>query len=170
MSADKYLSLDDALKEEIEIKAPFISPGPQSDPFLAAVDPSTGQFDPTYIPGSEVCAVEASENLTANDLVNFFDDAGTIKVRKADGSAYSTRAMGFVKAAFTTGQTAIVFGEGIVSGQTGLDPAVAVFLSTTPGLSAQTPPSGAGQIWQVVGSAFSDTQYKFEAAVPRRRS
>lgn len=170
MGADKYLSLDDTLKEEKEIQAPTVSPGPQAVGFLAAVDPVTGQFDISFIPGSEVCVVEASENLAAWDMISFFDDAGTIKVRKADASAHITRCMGFVAKSWTMGQQATVFGEGIVSGQSGLDPANPVFLSTTAGLTSQTPANGAGDIWQEVGEAFSPTQFKFERQTPRRRA
>lgn len=165
MSIETYTYLDDADKKRKEVAGVLTSPGATSpNPAgLAQLDPETGQFHPSLIPGSEVCVIEASENLAANDLVNIWDDGGTFKVRKADASSYDTRAMGFVKESVTSGQDADVFGEGIVSGQTGLDPADEVFLSaTTAGATTQTPPASSGDIWQAVGTPISATQFKFE--------
>lgn len=161
MAVNKYLTLDDTGKKNQEVTAVTTSPG-TGVPAIPALDPATGQLSPTLIPGSEDVALEASEDLSANDLVNIWDDAGTFKVRKADASSFATRAMGFVQSAYLTGVIATVKGEGIVSGQVGLDPADDIFTSTTPGESTQTPATGTGQVWQSVGNAVSATQFSFE--------
>ena len=161
MAINKYLTLDDTGNKQQEVTAIVASPG-TGQSAIPSLDPATGQLSPTIIPGGEDVALEASEDLSANDLVNIWDDAGTFKVRKADASSFATRAMGFVQAAYLTGAIAVVKGEGIVSGQVGLDPADDVFLSTTPGETSQSPATGTAEVWQTVGHPVSATQFAFE--------
>ncbi len=80
---------------------------------ILALDPS-GKIDVSVLPtgvGPDVKLVEASEDLGAGNYVNFFDDAGTEKVRLADNSN-GRAADGWVESAFLTGETAEVFFEG----------------------------------------------------------
>lgn len=161
MAINKFITLDDVTGKQQEVEAVTTSPG-TGVPAIPSLDPATGQLSPTIIPGSEDVALEASEALAANDLVNIWDDAGTFKVRKADASSFATRAMGFVTSAYLVGEIAVVKGEGIVSGQVGLNPGDDVFASTTPGEATQTPASGTGEVWQTVGNPVSATQFSFE--------
>jgi hypothetical protein len=72
---------------------------------------SSGLLDETFLPtgvGPEIFTAPASEDLAAGDFVNFWNDSGTLKARKADGSADKPW-HGFVKAAVTTGSNATVY-------------------------------------------------------------
>lgn len=121
-----------------------------------------GFIDPSFLPDSEQTVKIAGESLTARDAVNIYNDTGTAKVRKADASSFGTRAMGFVKDNFDADDPATVFSEGVVGGFTGLTIGNPVFLSTTSGEITQTPPTGAGDIWQIVGEAYSATEIRIE--------
>lgn len=75
---------------------------------------SNGKLDPSVLPvgvGPDVAIVEASEDLTAGQYVNIFDDAGTIKARLADNSN-SRPAHGWANAAALTGANVTVYFEG----------------------------------------------------------
>ena len=91
----------------------------------------------------------ASEALSANQLVNVWDDSGAAKVQLANASSGKV-AHGFVSASVSSGGTATVFFAGLISGLTGLTPGV-VWLDTTPGGVVSTPPSGTGDYQQPVG-------------------
>lgn len=121
-----------------------------------------GFIDPSLLPDSEQVVKTAGESLSARDAVNIYDDAGTAKVRKADASAFSTRAMGFVKDNFDADDPATVFSEGIIGGFAGLTIGAPVFLSVTSGAITQTPPTASGEVWQQVGEAYSATEIRIE--------
>lgn len=110
-------------------------------------------------------AVVASEALSAGDLVNVWDDAGTPKLRKASALAKGKEANGFVTAAYGAGATATLNFGGVDSAATGLTPGP-IWLSTTPGRAQSTPPTGAGQVVQRVGFAYSATEFMFQPQVP----
>jgi hypothetical protein len=117
---------------------------------------------PTGI-AADTAAVVASEALAAGDYVNVWNDGGTPKVRKADGSTTGKEAHGFVIAGFASAATATVYFEGSnnqVTGQT----AGNVYLSAaTAGLGTTTAPSTAGQVVQRLGFATSATNVNFDA-------
>lgn len=120
---------------------------------------AAGRLDTTMMPtgvGADTAVVAASENLAAGDWVNVWSDAGTPKVRKADATTAGKEAMGFVIGAATAGQNATVYFEGSNTGVTGMT-AGRVYLSTTPGVGSNTPPSAAGNIVQLVGFATAPT-------------
>ena len=131
---------------------------------------AAGEIDQSMMPagiGADTLAIVASEDLLAGDLVNIFDDAGTVKVRKAVATGVSTRASGFVLEPFLTGASASVYLEGkntsaIGTFAGGLD----VFLSTTAGEVTNTAPSGTGNIAQLVGRAVSNSAITTEMAQP----
>jgi hypothetical protein len=123
---------------------------------------ATGKIDPSFLPESETAVKEAFEDLDALDFVNIFSDGGTEKVRKADGSLFSTRAHGIVLNNFLDGENATVVSEGIIGGFTGLTIGDPVFLSTTSGDVTQTPPTGTDEVWQKVGDAYSATEIRLE--------
>jgi len=127
---------------------------------------ANGKIDGSLLPASEEFGREASEALAALDFVNVFDDGGTAKVRKADGSAFATRATGYVLDNYVATDTAQIFGEGIMAGFAGLTIGAPVFLSqTTPGAITQSPSlanAGGTDVWQVLGEAVSATEVRVE--------
>lgn len=129
----------------------------------------TGKIDVTILPtgvGPDTASITSSENLAAGDLVNVWDDAGTVKVRKADATAEGKEAMGFVLAGVTAPAAATVYFEGQLTGLTGLTRGARQYLSTTPGGRVETAPSGAGNVAQEVGHAISTTVMVFEPQMP----
>jgi hypothetical protein len=79
-------------------------------------------------------------------------------VRKADATAEGKEANGFVKQAFANAAAATVITEGTLAGLTGLTTGARYYLSTTAGLVTITPPSGAGNVVQFLGTASSATE------------
>ena len=127
---------------------------------------AAGRLDVTTLPvgvGADVNVVLASEALAAGDLVNIWNDAGTAKVRKADGSTTGKYAMGYVKAAVSSGASATVYADGTNDGLTGITPGPLWLSATVPGGVTSTPPSGGGQTVQLVGWGVSSTAYDFQA-------
>ena len=125
-----------------------------------------GDIDQSMLPpgvAPDIASIECSENLTAGDFVNIYDDAATAKCRRADATTAGKHAQGFVISGFSTGQMASVFFEGVnnaVSGHTAGD----VYLDTTPGAATSTPPSSAGNIVQKLGVASAATAINVEFA------
>ena len=106
--------------------------------------------------------VIASENLSAGNLVDIWNDGGTAKARKADaGSGANYAADGFVIAAVTAGNTARVFVAGTNNAVAGVTPGQTLYLSTTAGGTTTAAPTGAGQLVQEVGVATSSTTMVF---------
>lgn len=136
---------------------------------LVALD-SAGKIDLSMMPtgvGADTATIVCSENLAAGDLVNLWDDSGTIKVRKADASN-GRRADGFVLSAYTTAQSALVYFEGSVTGLSSLTLGSTYYLSdSTPGgLTTTAPTSGAGKIQQEVGRCRLASALVFEPQAP----
>ncbi len=128
---------------------------------------AAGRLDNTMMPvgiGADTAIITASEALSAGDLVNIWNSSGA-KVRKADATTAGKEAHGFVIAAVGNGASATVYFEGTNSNVSGLTPGVQ-YLSTTPGLSTATPPSGAGNVVQRVGFATSATALNFQSQPP----
>lgn len=129
----------------------------------------TGRLDPSIMPvgiGQDALSCPASEALSAGNYVNIWNDAGTVKARKADATAEGKEANGFVTAAVASAATATVFFEGRNTGLTGLTPGVRQYLSTTPGTATTTAPVAAGNIVQFLGVAVSTTSVDFEPSDP----
>lgn len=134
---------------------------------LPALDAS-GKLDTSFMPtgvAADTAAIATSETLAAGNLVNVWDNAGAAAVRKADASSAGKEAHGFVLAAFTHPTTATVYFEGNNSAVTGLTPG-RQYLSTTPGLTTTTPPSGSGNLVQIVGTATAATNLNFQESTP----
>ena len=122
--------------------------------------------------GADIKVCPASENLSDGDMVNLFDDAGTMKVRKADASGgHAKAADGFVKAAVSSGQDASVYlDKGINSGLSGLTPGAKYYLSATAGGVTTTAPTTTGHIWQPIGKALSATELSVDIGEPILRA
>lgn len=129
---------------------------------------STGKIDTSLMPvgiGAATESIVASEALSAGDIVNIWNDAGTRKARKADASN-GRIAHGFVISSVSNAANATVYLSGNITGLTGLTIGANYFLSSTPGTFTTTPPSTAGQTIQMVGYAVSTTTINFRPLTP----
>jgi hypothetical protein len=127
-----------------------------------------GKVDITLMPngvGADTFVANASENLAAGDLVNIWDDSGTVKVRKASNADPGKPADGFVSGAVTSGASATVFLDGTVTGLSGLDPAIQHFLGVD-GAVTDTAPTSSGTIIQPIGTSVSASAVAFERGQP----
>lgn len=162
MAAKKYLALVAGVFKEIV--ATVVSAGAADDGKIVALD-ANGKLDLTVMPtgiGPDVNTLTASEALSANDLVNVWNDAGTAKMRKAD-AASNKPANGFVLAAVSSGASGTMYSEGTNAGLTGLTAGPLYLSATTPGGVSNSAPTDPGQIVQRVGVAVSATAMNFEA-------
>jgi len=106
----------------------------------------------------------ASESLTVGP-VNVWNDSGTARVRKASAADIAHIANGCVTAAVASGATATVYTSNILTGLTGLTVGP-LYLSTTPGAFATTPPASTGNVLQRVGFAISSSSCVFTTSEP----
>lgn len=165
MSLNKFISIntDGDLQEEQAIN---VSAGAGDADKIVSTN-ADGKIDETLIPGSETLTLMASENLTAGDWVNVWNDAGTPKMRKADASnGMSHEAHGFVLSTITSGATGKFYGEGINTQVSGLTVGGTYFLGDTPGTESATPPTTSGYILQKLGVAVGATAIKCELSNP----
>jgi len=135
---------------------------------IASLDGS-GKFPISMMPsgiGAETKVLPASEALSSGDLLNIFDDTGTTKVRKADGTSYKP-ADGFTLAAVESGANATVYLDGVNTGVTSLTGGTEYYLSKTAG-GVTTDVSGytTGNIVQFVGKATAAGELNFERGEP----
>lgn len=162
MAASKYLALIGGRIREVF--ATVTSAGAADDGKIVALG-TDGRIDSSVMPvgiGAEVKTIQASENLSAGNLVNIWNSAGQFRVRKADATTSGKEANGFVLSAVTSGQNATVYLEGTLTGLGGMLPG-RMYLSTIPGEATATPPSGSGNVVQYIGDAVSTTEITFEA-------
>jgi hypothetical protein len=155
--ADKYLKLVSGIPTGTE--ATISSAGAGDSGKIVALDTS-GLLSITMMPvgvTADVRLVVASENLAAGDLVNLWNDGGTLKARKAIATGLGTRASGFVLSAFSTSATATVYIKGNNDQLSGLTAGDFLFLSATAGLVTATAPTTSGQVAQQVGQAITAT-------------
>lgn len=151
-----------------EVVGVVVSAGAGNDGDIPALD-STGKLDTSVMPtgiGADTKSITASESLSAGDWVNVWDDAGTIKVRKADATTAGKEADGFVLSAVTSGNAATVYFEGTNTQNSGLTLGARYYLHTTAGSETSTAPSGSGNVVQYLGKAVSATEIAFEAGEP----
>jgi hypothetical protein len=164
--ADKYIKNNSGQLAEVE--ATTSSSGAGSAGKIVALD-SAGKLDNTMMPtgiGATTKLAATTESLSAGDLVNLFNDSGTIKARKADASN-GRRAVGFVLSAVTSPNNATVYLDGTITGLTGLTPGAAYYLSgATAGAATATAPTTSGYISQEIGIALSATEINFEEQQP----
>lgn len=122
---------------------------------------SDGKIDSTLMPAgvaADTVVAPASENLSAGDWVNLWNDGGTLKVRKADATTAGKEADGFVLTAVTAPANATVYREGTNSQQSGLTIGAEYWLSTTAGQPTNTSPVADGNVSQFLGKAKSATE------------
>jgi hypothetical protein len=126
-----------------------------------------GRIDPSLMPTgfeSQVKLFPASEDLAAGNLVNIWDDSGTLKLRVADASL-SRPADGYVKSAALTGANASMYLEGVNNQVSGLTVG-RVWLGNAGAVTNTPPVSGSGGISQIVGSTLATTELEFEPNDP----
>lgn len=164
--AEKYLKNNGGQYAEVE--ATVTSAGAGDAGKIVGLDGS-GKLSTTVMPsgiGAETKVAATTENLSAGDLVNLYNDSGTIKARKADASN-GRRAHGFVLSATTSPANATVYLEGTITGLTSLTPGAPYYLSgSTAGAATSTAPSTAGYISQEIGYSLSATEITFEPQQP----
>lgn len=163
--AEKYIKNNNGQLTEQE--ALIVSTGAGDAGKIPALD-ATGKLDNSLMPtgiGADTASISASENLTAGDFVNIYDDAGTTKCRKADATTSGKEAHGFVLSSVTAPANATVYFEGTNDQCSGLT-AGTLFLSTTAGGATSTAPSASGNVVQRLGVAVSATAMNFEYAQP----
>jgi len=129
-----------------------------------------GKLDSSFMPsgvGAETRSVVASEALSAGNLVNLHNNAGTLNMRKADATAAGKQANGFVLGAVSATASGTLYPEeAVITGLTGLTPGTTYYLHTTAGGITNTPPSAAGNVVQEVGVALSATELLFRPRQP----
>lgn len=147
----------------------IVSAGAGNSGDLAALD-ATGKLDASVMPlgvGVNTRSVVCSENLAAGDVVNFYNNSGTLNARKADATAEGKEVNAFVKAAFLSGATAVCYlPDNIITGLSGLTPGARQYLHTTAGTLTETAPSTAGNVVQMIGTALSATEVEFDPEEP----
>jgi len=166
MAGNKFLKLSSGqLAEELSLQS---SVGAGDAGKIVALD-AAGRIDNSMMPigiGADTKSIASSENLAAGDLVNIYDNGGTINCRKADASN-GRRAHGFVLASVTSPANATVYFEGTITGLTGLTPGATLYLSgATAGAVTATAPSTPAHIVQEIGAAASATEVTFEPQQP----
>lgn len=164
--AEKYIKNNAGQLAEVE--ATVVSTGTNEAGKIIALDAS-GKIDTTILPtgiGAQTKVAATSESLSAGQLVNLWNDSGTIKARKADASN-GRRAHGFVLTGVTSPNNATVYLDGTITGLTSLTPGATYYLSgATAGAIVSTAPSTSGYISQEVGVALSATELHFEEQQP----
>lgn len=165
MAGDKYIYNNaGTLTEKVSIQS---SAGAGDAGKIPALD-AAGRLDTSMMPtgiGADTASVLASENLTAGNFVNIYNNAGTANCRKADATTSGKEAHGFVLSAVTSGQNATVYFEGSNTQVSGATPGN-VFLATTAGSSTSTAPSASGNVVQRLGVATSATNINVEFGQP----
>ena len=166
MGTDKFLKLGTSGFEEVTTIDSSAGAGDVGK--IPSLD-SSGKIDNSFLPagiGGETLSIEASEALSAGDLVNLHESTG-VKVRKADNTN-NRPAHGFVLDAITSAASGSVYFEGACTGLTGMTIGAQQWLGAT-GAVTEIIPTTAGYIAQSVGRAVSATQLSFEPSDPITR-
>jgi len=111
-----------------------------------------------------IVSIQASEAISAGNVVNIHSVSGAFRVRRANAAA-QIEAHGFVIQGVSSGNSANVYLSGLNANVTALTPNV-VYLATTAGSVTQTPPSGTNQLVQRLGVATSATSFIFNPQTP----
>jgi len=157
--ADKYIKWDPTNGRYKQVEGLVTSAGVGDAGKVVALD-SAGKLDISVLPtgvGAATFSAASSENLTAGDFVNIYDNAGTINVRKADANN-NRRAHGFVLANVTSPAAATVYYGDVNTQVSGLTVGAEYFLSDTAGAVVTPAPTTAGDIVQRLGVARSATE------------
>lgn len=129
----------------------------------AGQDPENAPVSSFTFDGNGAIVAIASVDLVDGEIVDIYDDGGTLKARKADATDNTRPANAFVSTGGMTGESILVkFSGEIVEGLSGLTQGLPCYLSETAGDVTQTPiTSGTGKISQEIGTALSATTMVF---------
>lgn len=167
--ADKIPATNEAgVLDPTLLNAKIVSAGAADSGKMAQLD-ATGRLDTSVMPngiGADTRIVIASEALSAGDIINIYNNAGVANVRKADGSTSGKAANGYVVAAAADGGNALVYFENTNAQMSGMTPGTQYLSATTPGKSTSVPPSGPGNVVQIIGFATSATEMNFQFNQP----
>jgi len=166
----KFLNIDSTTGLPKQEQAINTSAGAGDADKIAKLD-AAGRWSTTMMPvgiAAETVSVVTSENLSAGNMVNLYDNAGTLTARKADNSAAGKPADGFVLAGTTSPAAVTVYiEESLNTSASGLTVGTDVFGSvTTAGLATSTVPTGAAKVNQLIGKAISATSFIFRRGPP----
>lgn len=169
MAIPKFITIVNGVKQLITAAITTSSGAADADK-IPALD-STGKFDTSFMPvgiGADTKSIVSSENLSAGDIVNVYNDTGTPKVRKADATTAGKEASGFVLSAVTAPAAATVYFEGTNTQRSGLTPGGRYYLGTTAGgvVLESSAPAATNNVQQMVGIALSATELSFEMGEP----
>lgn len=161
----KYLIVDPSTGRLKQATGLSVSTGAPDANKLVETDGS-GVLDSSLLPPgvvTEVLTIQASENLSAGDMVNIHLVSGNARVRRADASSDVKQAHGYVLASVTSGNNATVYFGNKLTGLSSLTIGSEYFLSaSTPGAVTTTVPTTAGHIVQRIGVAYSATELLIE--------
>jgi len=164
--ANKYISQVAGKLKEVEAADTSVGAGDVGK--LVALD-TNGRIDNSMMPtgiGADTAAIVTSENLSAGDFVNIYDDGGVPTCRKADAVTAGKEAVGFVLGAVTSSAMATIYFEGSNDQLTGLTAGIQYLDTATAGGATATPPVGASNVVQRVGFAISATTINVEFGQP----
>jgi hypothetical protein len=165
MAAQKFLTNNAG--RVTEAQALSVSSGAGDVDKLVALD-ATGKIPSGFLPSTSAPnqSVVSSENLSAGNVVNVYNNAGTLNVRKADNAAAGKEANGFVLAGVTSPAAGTVtFVGGVITGLSSLTPGARYYLGVAGAVTA-TAPTASGAIVQCVGIALSATTLLFNPEDP----
>jgi len=166
----KLVSLDpDGVLDHTIVNAKTTSAGAADADKLPALD-AAGKLDNSFMPvgiaaDTASILVAAGNSLSAGDFVNIFDNTGP-ECQLADASDISTQAHGFVIAAYSAAQTAVIYFEGSNDFVTGLTAGNVFLDAVTAGGVTGAAPSGTAEIVQRLGVATSATSMNVELGQP----
>lgn len=115
-------------------------------------DTTTGKLLLQTLEGT--VTVEASEALVANDLVQIWDDGGTLKMRKAD-AALGKEAHGFVKDAVAAAAQGTIYFKGLIA----IAAQAGNYYTGNAGALTQAPTYQTGEVVQYLGYGTPDGVY-----------
>ena len=160
---DRYYTFDTTLNEKVSKEAIDASAGSADAGKIPALN-AQGKLDESLLPVFDSASYEASENLSAGDLVNLFNDGGVTKMRRADRTN-QRQADGYVRDNINSGDTGTMYRDGEVTGKTfaAADIGKSLYLDVTgqPSVGANDADT-AGQYRQKVGRVETTTSMQFE--------
>jgi hypothetical protein len=159
--ADKYLKNDNGRKREVEAKTTSSGAGDAGKIVALNV---RGKLDKSMFDEVQQKVLVAGEALSSGNLVYVYDDAGTVKVKKAVADSVGHEADGFVLSSAALDENVLVFFEGTLA-STGLTAGERYYLSAATAGGVVTSgalPTGSGEVIQFIGKAISTTEINFE--------
>lgn len=165
MATNKFLTF---LSNKIQLVAAIVSSAGAGDGNKIVSTDTDGKLHITVMPAGiapDTLSVLASENLSAGEWVNVYDNAGTPNARKADANP-ERACTGYILSSVTSGNNATVYRSDTNTGRTGLTAGVYYYLSATAGSETATAPTASGDIIQGLGFASTSSSISFQPTTP----